>query len=415
MERREDSQIQIKAKTKIMVTESLKSAHIIRSDDEALAITQEVAEIIRKGAIERDQNRVLPQGEVELLSEKGIYGLCVPKKFGGAGISAVTLGNIFRILGAADPSIAQIPQNHFCWAAVLWLGSPEQEAFFFDRFLAGERLGNAASENSRKRPGDHDTTAKKIPGGYKVNGKKFYSTGALFAHWIPVFANDGENRSNIFFIRQGSEGVEIVDDWLGMGQRTTASGTTILRDVFVPDSCVIPFYKIGEGSQIWTAIGGYIHGAIDLGIAEEAVADLKDYILTKNRPWVENPFDEHAKEPFVIKRFGELIVELHATQALLRRAGEAIDEYYRLLTEPSCLDARFAVADFRYLASKVAVEIANELFPLTGARATLQKYDLDRHWRNARTHTLHDPDRWKAYHIGNYFLNGEPPPPKAYV
>jgi SfnB family sulfur acquisition oxidoreductase len=398
-----------------MLTEPVKNAHVIRSDSEALAIVQEVAQIIRQGAIVRDQNRHLPRAEIELLSERGIYGLCVPKKFGGAGISGVTLGNIFRILAAADPSVAQIPQNHFCWAAVLWLGTPEQEAFFFERFLGGERLGNAASENSRRRPGDHETTARKVAGGYHVNGKKFYSTGALFAHWIPVFANDEEGRSNIFFIQQGSEGLEIVDDWAGMGQRTTASGTTILRDVFVPGSCVIPFYKIGEGSQIWTALGGYIHGAIDLGIAEEALADLKEYILTKNRPWVENPFDEHAKEPFVIKRFGELIVELHAAQALLRRAGEAIDEYNRLLTEQSCLDARFAVADFRYLASQVAVKIANELFPLTGARATLHQYDLDRHWRNARTHTLHDPDRWKAYHIGNYFLNGEQPPPKAYV
>jgi alkylation response protein AidB-like acyl-CoA dehydrogenase len=156
-----------------MLTEPVKNAHVIRSDSEALAIVQEVAQIIRQGAIVRDQNRHLPRAEIELLSERGIYGLCVPKKFGGAGISGVTLGKIFRILAAADPSVAQIPQNHFCWAAVLWLGTPEQEAFFFERFLGGERLGNAASENSRRRPGDHETTARKVAGGYHVNGRSF--------------------------------------------------------------------------------------------------------------------------------------------------------------------------------------------------------------------------------------------------
>jgi SfnB family sulfur acquisition oxidoreductase len=398
-----------------MLIEPIVPAQVIRTDEEAISVADEVAKIIRKGAIDRDQKRLLPQVEVELLSQRGLYGLSVPKKYGGAGVSNVTVGNVFRILAAADPSIAQIPQNHFCWSAVLWLGTPEQEAFFFAKFLAGERLGNAASENTRKRPGDHETVAKKLVGGYAVTGKKYYSTGALFAHWIPVFAKDEEDRSIILFVRQGSEGLEIVDDWAGMGQRTTASGTTILNNVFVPDLYVIPFYKIGEGSQIWTALAGYIHGAIDLGIAEEALDDTKDYIRTKNRPWSDNPFDEHAKEPFIVKRFGELVVELHAAQALLRRAGEAIDSYYGNPTEQSCLEARFAVADFRLVAGRVAVDISGELFPLTGARATLAKYNLDRHWRNARTHTLHDPDRWKAYHIGNYFLNGTPPPPGSYV
>jgi SfnB family sulfur acquisition oxidoreductase len=398
-----------------MTIESIAEAHVIRTDAEALQIAQEIAKVVRAGAIERDRNRRLPKEEVELLSQRGLYGISVPKKYGGADVSAVTVGNVFRILAAADPSLAQIPQNHFCWSAVLHLGTPEQEAFFFKRFLAGDRLGNAASESTRKRPGDHETKAVRVEGGFSVTGKKYYSTGALFAHWIPVFANDEAERPIMLLVRRGSEGLEIVNDWAGMGQRTTASGTTLLNSVFVPDSCVIPFYRVAEGPQIWSALAGFIHGAIDLGIAEEALEDTKEYIHTKNRPWVDNPFDEHAKEPFIVKRFGELVVQLHAAQALLRRAGEAIDAFYADRAEQSSLDARFAVADFRIVAGNAAVDISNELFPLTGARATLEQYGLDRHWRNARTHTLHDPDRWKAYHIGNYFLNGTPPPPKSYV
>jgi alkylation response protein AidB-like acyl-CoA dehydrogenase len=57
-----------------------------------------------------------------------------------------------------------------------------------------------------------------------------------------------------------------------------------------------------------------------------------------------------------------------------------------------------------------AVEIANELFSLAGTRAADQRYGLDRHWRNARTHTLHDPNRWKYQYVGNFILNDIPPP-----
>jgi alkylation response protein AidB-like acyl-CoA dehydrogenase len=58
----------------------------------------------------------------------------------------------------------------------------------------------------------------------------------------------------------------------------------------------------------------------------------------------------------------------------------------------------------------VSLLAANLLFELAGTRATLEEYNLDRHWRNARTHTLHDPVRWKYHAIGNYFLNGVNPP-----
>ena len=49
-----------------------------------------------------------------------------------------------------------------------------------------------------------------------------------------------------------------------------------------------------------------------------------------------------------------------------------------------------------------------------GTRSTLAEHNLDRHWRNARTHTLHDPVRWKYSILGKYFLNGENPPLHAW-
>ncbi len=114
-----------------MTIESITEAHLIRTDAEALQIAQEIAKVVRAGAIERDRHRRLPKEEVELLSQRGLYGIAVPKKYGGADVSAVTVGNVFRILAAADPSLAQIPQNHFCWSAVLHLGTPGTGSLLF--------------------------------------------------------------------------------------------------------------------------------------------------------------------------------------------------------------------------------------------------------------------------------------------
>jgi alkylation response protein AidB-like acyl-CoA dehydrogenase len=68
--------------------------------------------------------------------------------------------------------------------------------------------------------------------------------------------------------------------------------------------------------------------------------------------------------------------------------------------------ARLAVAAAKAFGGEVALEIATSLFDAGGASATDAKHGLDRRWRNARTHTLHDPDRCRYIHVGNYLLNG---------
>lgn len=72
--------------------------------------------------------------------------------------------------------------------------------------------------------------------------------------------------------------------------------------------------------------------------------------------------------------------------------------------------AQLAVAEAKVLTTEVALGASNTLFELAGTRATLAEHNLDRHWRNARTHTLHDPVRWKYAIVGNHALNGVNPP-----
>jgi alkylation response protein AidB-like acyl-CoA dehydrogenase len=219
----------------------------------------------------------------------------------------------------------------------------------------------------------------------------------------------------MFFADARSKGLQVIDDWRGMGQRTTASGTTVFDDVFVPDAYVLPFAKEGEGGHEFLYYAQLIHTAIDVGIAEEVLADARNYIHKNNRPWTGNPFDEHAREPFVIEEFGKLGLKARTARSMLHRSAAAIDAARANASEENTIAARLAVADARVVAAEVAVEISSSFFSITGARATFPEFGLDRHWRNARTHTLHDPLRWKYFHIGNYFLNDVVPPGDSYI
>lgn len=385
------------------------------SDAEVIATVSRLAAGFREGAITRDRGRVLPYDEVAALKQAGVFAITVPRTFGGLDVSAVTVAEVTRILSAADPSIGQIPQNHFCFLPVFSFGSPEQAAYFFGRILAGDSIGNAHSESTLKRAGVYEHELRKVDGGWTVSGRKFYSTGAIFADWIPFIGYDDQQRQLMFFVDATAPGVTVLNDWSGMGQRTTASGTTVFEQVFVPDFHVFPYYKAGDSTRPTRLLAALIHSAIDLGIAEEALADAKHYILNNNRPWIDNPHDEHAKEPFVIQKFGELGFLVRSAERLLRHAAHDIDLARAEGGADSATRAGLATADARIACATAATTVADQFFPLTGARATLEAYDLDRHWRNARTHTLHDPLRWKLFHLGNYYLNGVEPGPRSLI
>lgn len=390
-------------------------ARIIRSDTEAIAVANEVAQIIRAGASERDRQRRLPREEIELLSSSGLYGCTVPKAFGGAEISAVTLAEIFRILSAADSSIGQIPQNHVAFVESIRDGSPSQQAFYFGRFLLGERIGNALTEATNKEGmAGLKTRLTRTKDGYVINGAKAYCTGAVFAHWIPIFALDEQDRLFMAYVPSNAPGLTIQDDWTAMGQRTTASGTILIENVFATEAQLIPRFSKSkpDSSAAWAQI---VHAAVDLGIAEEAFADTLEYLRTKARPWHGSKLDKLTDETLVIQRVGEFQQDLDGARLFLRRGAELLDAARANPTEDSVLASAFGVAQARIATDHAALRITHEMFELCATKSTFAEHNLDRHWRNARTHTLHDPIRWKTQFLGDYVLNGRRPPKNVLI
>lgn len=390
----------------------MSTAAVIGGDAEALAVAAELAAGFRKDAAERDAARRLPRAELDRLAASGLLAVTVPAEYGGADVRAETLAEVFRLLAAADASIAQIPQSHFVYVNVLRRqGSPAQREFFFGEVLAGRRFGNAQSEAGTRHVQDIRTRLEPQPdGSYLLTGVKHYSTGALFADWIPVLARAADDNLHVAYVPRDAPGLTVADDWDGMGQRTTASGTVHLDGVHVPADRVVPHHLTFTGPQLHGAVAQLLHAAIDAGIAAGALDEAVEFVRTKSRPWFESGFETAAEDPLLIQRFGELAIQVRTAEALLSAAARSVDAARAGLTDDTAAEASVAVATAKVAAANAAVELGSALFEVSGTRSALDALGLHRHWRDARTHTLHDPVRWKVQHIGRYVLNGTRPP-----
>jgi len=306
------------------MTDPSQTAHVIRDAAEAVETAARLAAEFREGAAERDARRELPHAQVERLSASGLLGITVPAEHGGADVPARTLAEVIRLLATGDPNLAQIPQSHFVYINVLRRqGTPEQQKFFFAEVLSGRRFGNAQSEAGTKHVQDIRTRLTRADdGSYVLDGLKHYSTGALFAQWIPVLARVEDDSLHVAYVPRDAEGVTVLDDWNGMGQRTTASGTVRLEGVRVPADRVVPHHLTFQGPQVHGAVAQLLHAAIDAGIASAALAEAAEFVRTRSRPWFESGLEKAVDDPLLVQRFGELGLPLEDVEALLAAAGE---------------------------------------------------------------------------------------------
>ncbi|KGS77964.1 SfnB family sulfur acquisition oxidoreductase [Burkholderia pseudomallei] len=389
-----------------------RDAHLIASDAEAIDAARALAARLAEGAAERDRERRLPYEEIDWFSQSGLWAITVPKAYGGAGVSHVTLTEVVKIVAAADPSLGQLPQNHFGLVDVIALtGTDEQKRLFFSEILKGKRFGNGFSEKGTKNVLDLKTKVIRDGDGYRVDGTKFYSTGALFAHYVPVLGIDDARRGWLAYVPKGTPGLAVIDDWSGFGQRTTASGTVRLDNVRVPASHVFAAHRVSDQPTLNGPLSQILQAAIDAGIAHAALDDTLRFVRERSRPWIDSGVERAADDPLTIRETGRLVIRLHAADALLERAARTLDALAAQseLSEDDVARASVAVGEAKVLTTEIALLASEKLFELAGTQATLAEHGLDRHWRNARTHTLHDPVRWKYHLVGNYYLNGVAP------
>lgn len=386
-------------------------ARRITSAEQALNVAKELADIFRVDAAERDRQRKLPHEQLQALFASGLGAITVPTAFGGAAVSTAVLAQVIAILSQADAAIGQIPQNHFYALEVLRInGSEQQQRRFYQEVLDGVHLGNALAEFSSAAAHHRSTSVQKQGAGYLLQGRKFYATGALFADRIPTAALGDDGKEQLVFVPRHQAGVTVIDDWSGFGQRTTGSGSVVFDAVAVDPQEIVPFQSAFERPTTVGPFAQIMHAAVDQGIARAAFNDMLEFIKTRSRPWPDSGIEQASDDPLTLDRIGRLAARLQAGDALLQQAGEAVDAAQRDPQADSVAEASIQVAGVRAWTTEISLEAGNLLFELSGTRSALQEHNLDRHWRNARTHTLHDPVRWKYPVIGNYVLNGVLPP-----
>ncbi|WP_177411043.1 MULTISPECIES: SfnB family sulfur acquisition oxidoreductase [unclassified Pseudomonas] len=389
---------------------------IIEDDTQALQTAHALAQAFKQQSALRDRERRLPHEELEQFSRSGLWGISVPKAFGGAGVSSVTLAEVIRIISAADGSLGQIPQNHFYTLEVLRVnGSPEQQKRLYAEVLAGQRFGNALAELGTKTAHDRTTRLTRDGQGWRINGRKFYATGALYAQRIPTSVIDEKGIQQLAFVAADAQGLTVVDDWSGFGQRTTGSGSVVFDNVYVNDTDVMPFQSAFERPTTVGPLAQILHAAIDTGIARAAFEDALHFVRTRTRPWIDSGIEKAVDDPLTLHSFGKLGIRLHAAEALLERAGQYLDHAQAQSTAENVAEASIAVAEARAISTEISLAAGSTLFELAGSQSTLAEHGLDRHWRNARVHTLHDPVRWKYHAIGNFYLNDVNPPRRGTI
>ncbi|MCQ2992893.1 SfnB family sulfur acquisition oxidoreductase [Pseudomonas syringae] len=395
----------------------LHPARILQNDAQAIEAAHALAAQARLQAAERDAQRLLPWQQIEAFTRSGLGSISIPRAYGGPQVSFVTIAEVFKIISAADPALGQIPQNQFGIIHLL-LGSAyeQQKRALLKSVLDGWRIGNAGPERGTKNTLELKARITNHKGRLVLNGQKFYSTGALFAHWVAVKALNDQGQQIMAFVPRGSSGLSIVDDWSGFGQRTTASGTVLLENVEVHSELVVENWRLALTPNIQGAVSQLIQAAIDAGIARGAIDDTIEFVRERSRPWVDAQVERASDDLYVIADIGKLKLELHAAEALLREAAKVLDEVTAgPIDEFSAARASIAVARAKVLTTEVSLLASEKLFELAGSRATLAEFNLDRHWRNARVHTLHDPVRWKYHAVGAWHLNGTLPARHSWI
>ncbi|WP_430781994.1 acyl-CoA dehydrogenase family protein [Actinoplanes sp. G11-F43] len=384
-----------------------------QNHDAAIAAAHQLADLLEPGAIQRDRDgaEVIPHEAVAALDASGLLGITVPAADGGPGLGPRTLAEVARILAMADPAIAQIPQGHYLMVdAIVVHGGAEARKRILGDVLAGRRLGNGLAERGGKHAQDLTT---RITGGL-LNGVKYYTTGALTSAWIAASALDETGRVVLALVPRDASGVAIDTDWDMIGQRATISGTATFTGVPVEPGLRIDWSGAFETPQQLGARAQLVHTAIEVGIAGAALRDARGFLREKGRPSTEavrKGASAATDDPHVRHRYGRLATRVRAAEALLESAAGTLAEVGLI---PSGAEAAargsLAVAAAKAFGTEVALEASSELFTLCGTSSAAAKYALDRHWRNARTHSVHDPIDYKYAHIAAFELADEQPP-----
>jgi alkylation response protein AidB-like acyl-CoA dehydrogenase len=387
--------------------------------DDPVRVAAELRDAFRVGAAERDRERRFPHEQCAAFRASGLLGLMVPREHGGYGGTFVDLIKVVNTISAGDSNIGQMYQLHTGGIRLLQEFAPaDVQVKWLPRFNHELWITNAYSEVGTKSVNHFNTTVTPDGDGWRLNGTKFYSTGSLAGDiTFGPCQVAGTDEVRVFYTPTDAEGVTIHDDWSGFGQRTTASGTTEFDNVWIPDELCLtsPDSDGGGGGAVTSLNYQLVHTGVFIGIARNALDDAVEFVRTRARLWYESDAEQASEDPYTLLHVGEMKSAVDSAELLTLHAAELCDVAAANPTDGRARgEASITTGLARRAAAEAALEAGSTLFKVCGAGSVLEKYGFDRHWRNARTLSLHNPLDFKSAHAGDLLLNDRLPPVDSY-
>lgn len=372
---------------------------------------------IAEGALAREKDRTLPYEPIQWLKQAGFGAVRVPVAFGGDGVSQKQLFQLLIELAQADSNVIQALRGHFAFVEDrLNAQKTAAQTLWFERFVRGEIVGNAWTEIGQVEIGDVATRVTAAQDGkLRINGQKYYSTGTIFADWIDLFALDETTDQHVIAaVSTQAQGIDIVDDWDGFGQKTTGSGTLTLNNVEIERDHILVFEN---RFKYQTAFYQVVHLATLAGIAQSAVQTFKQEVRQRTRIYSHGNASLVREDAQILQIIGKASAQAYAAQSIALSTAEALDAAYLQHfqnDEQAELDANqraeLVSAQGQVVIAEMVLNLSSELFNALGASASSTDKQLDRFWRNARVVASHNPLVYKQKVIGDWEVNQAPLP-----
>jgi alkylation response protein AidB-like acyl-CoA dehydrogenase len=379
--------------------------------EEALTIARGLAARLAESAVERDRTGGHAAEQRQWLRDSGLLGLSIPREHGGWGADWPLIYAIVRTLAKADSALAHVfGFHHLQVAGVRVIGSPaQQDALYAATVEQNLFWGNALNTIDKR------LDARETDDGYIFHGVKSFCSGSVGSDMLSVSGwHAPTNTPVIAAVPTRRKGIQIHADWDAFGQRQTDSGTVSFDNVRVASHEVLqrPGTRPTVQATLRTQVSQLMLSNLYLGIGLGAFDEARRYNRDEARPWHASGVQASVDDPYIQHRYGELWLLLRPAVALADEAARRLDAVWRKgadVTADERGELAVAVAEAKVLAHRAGIEVSNQLFELTGARSTSARYGLDRFWRNARVHTLHDPVDYKLRDLGRYVLQGTYP------
>lgn len=380
---------------------------------DALANLPALAREIGEDAAGREARRELPFAAFDAFRRSGLAALRIPAEQGGLGGTLQDAIHVVSTLAAAEPNVAHALRVHF--DVVEWLRLAPATPYTgrqIERIVAGGLFGGASGELGTARAGEIHTVLRREGDHFRVTGRKYYTTGTAYADYVRANFIDEEGKGVSAIIPVKSRGLEVLDDWDGMGQRMTASGSVQFTDVRVEAEEVL---DKGYPSLPGRHGGAYrqLHlVAVAAGIVRSIVSEAQDYVLTKGRPIFHSEAGTAREDHFIQLVIGELSALSHVIDTQVADSARRLELSSQAIrtgapdADEQVLQAALAVARTQVVVGKLALQAGEKMFDAGGASFTSKKYNFDRHWRSLRTIFSHNPLLHKTQVIGDYLLNG---------